>query len=136
MPRQSISETAMTSPNVRHDIAPARGWRAGCPQRRHIDRRSRSNHGTTPSPWPWTQAGYAGWLDALPDNQQDSAFAEVLRAIVELICPSSRRLNRRGASGVIQQSDGRSWATIRWPGRGLASKPGATVVVGRESRMR
>ena len=30
------------------------------------------------------QAEYAGWLDALPDNQQDSALAEALRAIVEL----------------------------------------------------
>jgi hypothetical protein len=30
------------------------------------------------------QAEYAGWLDALPDNQQDSALADALRAIVEL----------------------------------------------------
>jgi hypothetical protein len=30
------------------------------------------------------QAEYAGWLDALPENQQDSALAEALRAIVEL----------------------------------------------------
>ena len=29
-------------------------------------------------------AEHAGWLDALPDNQQDSALAEALRAIVEL----------------------------------------------------
>jgi hypothetical protein len=30
------------------------------------------------------QAEYARWLDALPDNQQDSAMAEALQAIVEL----------------------------------------------------
>jgi hypothetical protein len=30
------------------------------------------------------QAHYAVWLDALPDNQQDSATAEALRAVVEL----------------------------------------------------
>jgi hypothetical protein len=27
---------------------------------------------------------YGGWLDALPDHQQDSTTAEALRAIVEL----------------------------------------------------
>jgi prophage DNA circulation protein len=30
------------------------------------------------------QAEYADWLEALPDNQQDSALAETLRAIVDL----------------------------------------------------
>jgi hypothetical protein len=30
------------------------------------------------------QAEYASWLEALPDNQQDGALAEALRAIVEL----------------------------------------------------
>jgi hypothetical protein len=30
------------------------------------------------------QAEYAAWLDALPDNQQDSATVEALRAIVHL----------------------------------------------------
>ena len=30
---------------------------------------------------------YGGWLDALPDNQHDSATAEALRAIVELDLP-------------------------------------------------
>jgi hypothetical protein len=29
------------------------------------------------------QVEYADWLEALPDNQQDSALAEALRAIVE-----------------------------------------------------
>jgi rhamnogalacturonyl hydrolase YesR len=30
------------------------------------------------------QTEYGAWLDALPDNQQDSATAEALRAIVDL----------------------------------------------------
>ena len=30
------------------------------------------------------QAEYAAWLQALPDNQRDSAMAEALQAIVEL----------------------------------------------------
>jgi hypothetical protein len=30
------------------------------------------------------QAEYASWLEALPDNQQDSTLADALRAIVEL----------------------------------------------------
>jgi hypothetical protein len=30
------------------------------------------------------QAEYADWLDALLDNQQDSALAEALQAIAEL----------------------------------------------------
>jgi hypothetical protein len=30
------------------------------------------------------QAEYGAWLDRLPDNQQDSALAETLRAIVDL----------------------------------------------------
>jgi hypothetical protein len=44
-----------------------------------------SNGGTTPiAAAVELQAEYAAWLDALPDNQQDSATAEALRAIVEL----------------------------------------------------
>jgi hypothetical protein len=31
-----------------------------------------------------SQAEYADWLEALPDNLQDSALAEALRAIVDL----------------------------------------------------
>jgi hypothetical protein len=53
--------------------------------RRPLDRRSRIQR------WYCTIAGltdlqeeYAAWLDALPANQQDSAMAEALRAIVDL----------------------------------------------------
>jgi hypothetical protein len=52
--------------------------------RRPADRRSRIQR------WNDTVAGlldlqaeYAAWLDALPDNQQDGATGEALRAIVE-----------------------------------------------------
>jgi hypothetical protein len=44
----------------------------------------------------------AGW-DALPDNQQDSATAEALRAIVEL---DLWRSNHPVVSAVIEQRDG------------------------------
>ena len=50
---------------------------------------------------------YGGWLDALPDNQQDSATAEALRAILSnSIFPSFWRSNHRVVSAVIEQWDG------------------------------
>ena len=53
--------------------------------RRPADRRSRIQRwNDTIAAAVELQAEYADWLDALPDNQQDSALAEVLRAIVEL----------------------------------------------------
>jgi hypothetical protein len=86
MARRSISETAMTGAErqARYRAAHA----AGAPVvriHRPADRRSRIQR--------WNdaigaavelQAEYAGWLDALPDNQQDSTLAEALRAIAEL----------------------------------------------------
>ena len=86
MSRLSISETAMTGAErqARYRAAQA----AGAPVvriRRLADRRSRIQR------WNDTIAGlfdlqaeYAAWLEALPDNQQGSATAEALRAIVEL----------------------------------------------------
>ena len=86
MPRTSISETAMSGAErqARYRAAHA----AGQPViriRRPADRRSRIQR------WNDTVAGlsglqeeYAAWLDALPENQRDSAIAEALRAIVEL----------------------------------------------------
>jgi hypothetical protein len=85
MPRPLIGETAMTGAErqARHRAA-----KAGAPAvrfRRPADRRARARR------WTDTVAGlidlrdeYAAWLDALPDNQRDSATAEALRAIVEL----------------------------------------------------
>jgi len=86
MPRPLVGEEPMTGAErqARYRAAHA----AGAPvdrTRRPVDRRSRIQR--------WNdaiaaavelQAEYAAWLDALPDNQQDSATAEALRAIVEL----------------------------------------------------
>jgi hypothetical protein len=85
MPRQSIGETAMTGAErqARYRAAQANGAPV-VRIRRPADRRSRIQR------WNDTiavavdlQAEYAAWLDALPDNQQDSALADALRAIVE-----------------------------------------------------
>jgi hypothetical protein len=52
--------------------------------RRPTDRRSRIQRWSdTIAALVSLQAEYAAWLDALLDNQQDSATAEALRAIVE-----------------------------------------------------
>ena len=86
MPRPSISETPMTGAErqARYRAAHA----AGAPvvrTRRPADRRSRIQRwNDTIAAALELQAEYAGWLDALPDNQQDSALADALRAIVEL----------------------------------------------------
>ena len=85
MPRPSIGETAMTGGErqARYRTMHANGAPV-MRIRRPVDRRSRIRR--------WNdaiaaavalQAEYAEWLDALPDNQQDSALAEALRAIVE-----------------------------------------------------
>jgi hypothetical protein len=85
MPPQPIGETAMTGAERQARYRAARMTNAPLIRiRRPVDRRSRIQR--------WNdaiaaavelQAEYATWLDALPDNQQDSALAEALRAIVE-----------------------------------------------------
>ena len=61
---------------------------AGAPvvrTRRPTDRRSRIQRwNDTVAKAVELQAEYAGWLDALPDNQQGCALADALRAIVEV----------------------------------------------------
>jgi hypothetical protein len=86
MPRPPIGETPMTGAERQSRYRAAHA--AGAPVirvRRPADRRSRGQR--------WNdaiaavtdlQAEYAAWLAALPDNQQDSATAEALRAIVDL----------------------------------------------------
>ena len=86
MPPQPIGETAMTGAERQARYRAARMTNAPLIRiRRPVDRRSRIQR--------WNdaiaaavdlQAEYAAWLDALPENQQDSALAEDLRAIVEL----------------------------------------------------
>jgi hypothetical protein len=52
---------------------------------RPADRRSRIQRwNDTIAALTELQVEYGAWLDALPDNQQESATAEALRAIVEL----------------------------------------------------
>ena len=86
MPRPSVGEEPMTGAErqARYRAAHA----AGAPVvriRRPADRRSRIQRwNDTIAAAVELQAEYADWLEALPDNQQDSALAEALRAIVEL----------------------------------------------------
>ncbi len=84
MPRPLVNEEPMTGAERQARIAPRMGlahrWFA--PAAPPTGARG-SSGGTTPSPRLWSYRP-AGWLDALPDNQHDSALAEALRTIVEL----------------------------------------------------
>jgi hypothetical protein len=86
MPRRSLGEEPMTGPErqARYRAAHA----AGAPvvrTRRPADRRSRIQWwNDTIAAAVELQDEYVGWLDALPDNQQDSALADALWAIVDL----------------------------------------------------
>ncbi len=86
MPRPSINDTPTTGAERQARYRAVR--QTGQPitrVRRPIDRRSRMRRwNDTIAAAVELQAEYAGWLDALPANQQDSALAEALRAIVEL----------------------------------------------------
>ena len=85
MPRRSIGETAMTGAErqARH-----RATKAGAPVirfRQPIDRRGRAQRwNDSVAALAALQGEYAAWLDALPNNQQDSATADALRAVVDL----------------------------------------------------
>ncbi len=86
MPRKSIGERPMTDAErqARHRAARA----AGAPMsrtRRRADPRSRARrwHDAV-AELAELQAQYAAWLEALPDNQQDGATADALRAICDL----------------------------------------------------
>lgn len=86
MSRPSLGETPMTGAErqARYRAAHA----TGAPViriRRPADRRSRAQRWLdTVAALTDLQAEYASWLAAVPENQQDSAIAETLRAIVEL----------------------------------------------------
>jgi hypothetical protein len=85
MPPQPVGETAMTGAERQARYRAARMANAPLIRiRRPVDRRSRIQRwNDTIAAAVELQAEYATWLDALPDNQQDSALAEALRAIVE-----------------------------------------------------
>jgi hypothetical protein len=86
MPRPSIGEAPMTGAERQARYRAARV--DGVPVvriRRPADRRPLMRRwNDTVAGLTELQARYAAWLDALPDNQHDSATAEALRAIVEL----------------------------------------------------
>jgi hypothetical protein len=86
MPRPSVNEEPMTGAERQARYRAART--AGAPVvriRRPADRRSRIQRwNDTITTAVELQVEYADWLDALPDNQQDSALADALRAIVDL----------------------------------------------------
>src|SRR6202047_4443708 len=85
MPRKSIGETAMTDAERQARYRAARA--VGAPViriRRLADHRGRArrwpDHGTG---LVKEQLEFMAWLESLPDNLQDSATAEALRAICE-----------------------------------------------------
>ena len=102
MPRKSIGETAMTDAERQARYRAART--AGVPivrTRRPADHRGRARR--------WTdhvtglveaQIEFAAWLESLPDNLQDSATAEALRAICDLERTSGDRSAARLRSGL------------------------------------
>ena len=86
MPRPTVNDAPMTGAERQAHYRAARVSAAPVVRtRRPADRRSRIQRwNDTIAAAVELQAEYAGWLDALPDNQQDSALADALRAIVEL----------------------------------------------------
>jgi hypothetical protein len=108
MPRPSIGETAMTGAErqARYRTMHANGAPV-IRIRRPADRRSRIQRwNDTIAAAVDPQVEYAEWLDALPDNQRDSALADVCGRLSNSICPSSRRSSRHAASAGIEHRDG------------------------------
>jgi hypothetical protein len=85
MPRPSTGDTPMTGAERQACYRAARMNKAAVIRiRRPVDRRSRIQRwNDTVTALTELQAEYAAWLEALPENQQDSATAEALLAIVE-----------------------------------------------------
>jgi len=86
MPRKSIGERPMTDAERQARCRTARA--AGLPAirtRRPLDHRSRAKRWCDAvSVLTALQPQYAAWLEALPENLQDSTLAEALQAICEL----------------------------------------------------
>jgi hypothetical protein len=85
MPRKSIGERPMTDAERQARCRTARA--AGVPAirtRRPLDHRSRAKQWCDAvSVLTTLQPQYAAWLEALPENLQDSALAEALQAICD-----------------------------------------------------
>src|SRR5208337_5111924 len=86
MPRKSIGERPMTDAERQARCRAARA--SGTPAvriRRPLDHRSRAKRWCDAiSELTTLQGHYAAWLEALPENLQDSATAEALQAICDL----------------------------------------------------
>jgi hypothetical protein len=86
MPAKSIGERAMTDAERQARYRAARA--SGAPvvrTRRPADHRSRARRwDDTIAELTKLQAEYDAWLQSLPENLQDTATAEALRAISEL----------------------------------------------------
>ena len=95
MPRPSIGDKAMTGAERQARLRAARA--AGTPvipTPPPTDRRSRARrwHDTVVA-LTALQAEYLAWLDALPDNLQDSALAEALQAICDIDLTDLQAIN-------------------------------------------
>jgi hypothetical protein len=86
MPRKSIGERPMTDAERQARCRAARA--SGTPAirtRRPLDHRGRAKRWCDAvSELTTSQAHYAAWLEALPENLQDSALAEALQTICDL----------------------------------------------------
>ena len=86
MPRKSIGERPMTDAERQARCRAARqSGRPAMRMRRPLDHRSHARRWRDAvSELTTLQAHYAAWLETLPENLQDSATAEALRAICDL----------------------------------------------------
>ena len=86
MPRPLLGNTPMTGAERQKRCRAARMSDAPLIRiRRPTDRRSRIQRWNNAiTALADLRAEYAAWLEALPDNQQESATAEALRAIADL----------------------------------------------------
>ena len=85
MPRKSIGERPMTDAERQARCRAARA--SGTPAvriRRPLDRSRAKRWCDAVSELTTLQGHYAAWLEALPENLQDSATAEALRAVCDL----------------------------------------------------
>ena len=86
MPRKPIGERPMTDAERQARCRPARqSGTLAMRMRRPLDHRSRARRWRDAvAELAALQGQYAAWLDALPENLEESALAEALRAICDL----------------------------------------------------
>jgi hypothetical protein len=85
MPRKPIGERPMTGAERQARCRAARASGAPAVRMRRLDHRSRAKRWRDAIAELITLQGqYAAWLEALPENLEDSATAEALHAICDL----------------------------------------------------